>query len=163
MDWRQIWQVLLGFIRLAERYWHLLAIFIALHLLYMLMMARQRQAERPDSETSYYELLSALAQRGYSVEEELYRGRLGVDLLASGPSGRLFIQAKWWKRPVGEEPVLAAARSKTAHGCDLAVVVGWRFGRGARKAARARAVQLWAGEEIRELAEAGQHQVAAGK
>lgn len=165
MDPNQAWHVLLGFLRLAERYWYLLAVLIALHLLYMLMMERQYKLERADAATCYYELLAALREQGYTVEQELYRGKLGADLLAAGPAGRLFIQAKWWKRPVGRDPVSDAARGRNVHSCDFAVLVSRGFGRAAVKAAKAKGVLLWEDAELAKAITdlACQQQVAAGK
>ncbi|MGR3435015.1 MAG: restriction endonuclease [Shimia sp.] len=76
-------------------------------------------------------------------------GDQGIDVIATGPTGRLGLQCKLHSGKVGNKAVQEAAAGAAFHGCDAAAVVATGgFTASAQALARATGVALWAPDEL---------------
>lgn len=90
------------------------------------------------------QLIAVFRTNLYQIEQIIYEGRFGMDFVVSKLGARTLVNAKWWKKKVGERVVQAAIEGSHHHRCDFAVVVSPKgFNRAAKKLAKAHSVALW--------------------
>jgi hypothetical protein len=132
------WRLLGEFARFVSPYWPALALLILVYLAAFLL--RRRPAPLPEDNSA---ALDYFFRRGYQLEEILFQGRRGGEYILSRLGARVCLHLKWWKKALGEKPVLALAGAKNRNTCEFAILVaGEGFSRRARRLAQELGVWL---------------------
>ena len=139
-------------------FWYLIALVIAVRvapLVWKLYQRRQLAASGIDKIDAmdgreFEEYLGTLFRRkGYHVEVTQYVGDWGGDLVLSKDGVRTAVQAKRWKKNVGNKAVQEVFAAKESYRCTRAMVVtNSYFTEAAKKQAADCKVELWDRDQL---------------
>lgn len=137
---RLAWNTLREFFRFAKPYWPVLAGLIVVYLLALLLRRRKVSVATVSNAVA----LDYFFRQGYEVEELIYQGRLGAECVLSRQGIRVYIQIKWWRKPIDQGTVLAVKESRYRLGCELAIIISKEgFTRRARRLGLEAGIWLW--------------------
>lgn len=98
----------------------------------------------------YLEIL--FSRLGYRVERTRYVADQGGDLILTKNGERILVQAKRYKKAVGNKAVQEAAAARPHYKCDRAMVVSnQEFTKAARELAKSNQVELWGRRKLTDL------------